>query len=94
VKNEMATEKVLKAITSIIEDKLTVLEIIDSTDRLYLEIGSKYNGISFKLWVITEEGQHNQLYLGRYLGMTKKEADLSLCAIRDTLTEVIRNQQN
>jgi len=90
----MATERVLKATTSIIEDKLTVLGIIESTDELHLEIGSKYNGISFKLWVITKERRHNQLYLGRYLGMTKKEADLSLCAIRDTLTEVIRNQQN
>ena len=90
----MATERVLKAITSIIEDKLTVLGIIETTDKLHLEIGSKNFGISFKLWVITKEGKHNQLYLGRYLGMTKKEADLSLCAIRDTLTEVIRNQQN
>ena len=90
----MVTEKVLKATTEIIQNKLTVLGIIRDTDKLSLEIGSKHFGQSFKLWVITESKSWNQLYFGSYLGMTKKEADLSLCAIRDTLTEVIRNQQS
>ena len=93
----MVTEKVLKAKTEIIQDKLTVLGIIKETDILSLEIGSKYYGQSFKLWVISEEKnrkQWNQLYFGRFLGMTKPQADLSLSAIMDTLTEVIRNQQN
>ena len=93
----MVTEKVLKAKTEIIQDKLTVLGIIKETDILHLEIGSKNYGQAFKLWVISEDKNSkrwNQLYFGRFLGMTKPQADLSLSAIMDTLTEVIRNQQN
>jgi len=71
------------------------LGLIEKGDILELEIGSKYYGRAFKLWLVKpvgfEKGSRWQTPpFGEYLGMTKKETDLSLCGIKDTLNAVSR----
>ena len=86
------TEKRLYSIVDIIETQCRKLELITETETLELTIGSKYFGNSFSIYAFDadkSEKRARHLYFGNYLGMTKKEADLSLCGIRDALAAVI-----
>ena len=85
------TEKMLYNTVDLIEGQCRKLELITDNEVLSLTIGSKYFGNSFKLQVWNTEEKKTKSIFGEYLGMTKKEADLSLCGIQQALSHVIRN---
>jgi hypothetical protein len=101
VKNEMGrriTEAILHNKTEWIEDKCKQLGIINEEDELKCHIGSNRDGVSFALWHMlpkgTEGSRFNQLRFGRFLGWTKKEANLSLDGINDALAAAIDATRN
>ena len=89
----------LENITVYIQALALTLGLIEEGDELQLDIGSKHYGNAFRLWLVKpvgfEKGSRWQTPpFGEYLGMTKKEADLSLCGIKDSLNAVLRLPKN
>ena len=85
------TEKMLYNTVELIEGQCRKLEFITDNETLSLTIGSKLFGNSFKLQVWNTEERKTKSIFGEYLGMTKKEADLTLCGIKEALSHIIRN---
>ena len=88
------TETRLHNIVEVIQGHCHKLNLIDGNETLELTIGSKYFGNSFKIYAFNaskDASRCRELYFGGYLGMTKKEADLSLCGIRDALGAILYN---
>ena len=91
------SEKMLYNQADIITDQCRKLDLITKDEIVQISIGSKYFGNSFKLYVydtVKTENKCRDLLFGSYLGMTKKEADLSLCGIKDALRAVINHPKN
>ena len=84
------TEKMLYNHLEIIEEQCRKLNLIGKTQVLSLTIGSKYYGNSFKIQIWDTALRMNSNIFGEYLGMTKKEADLTLCGIKEALRAVIQ----
>jgi hypothetical protein len=88
------TETRLHNIVEVIQGHCHKLNLIDADETLELTIGSQYFGNSFKIYAFNaskDASRCRHLYFGGYLGMTKKEADLSLCGIRDALGAILYN---
>ncbi len=88
------TETRLYNIVEVIQAHCHKLNLLDANETLELTIGSKYFGNSFQIYAFDadkSEKRARHLYFGGYLGMTKKEADLSLCGIRDALGAILYN---
>ena len=87
------TETQLRNTVEVIQGHCHKLNLLEGSETLELTIGSKYFGNSFQLYAYDANREHRcrHLYFGSYLGMTKKEADLSLCGIRDALGAILYN---
>ena len=91
------TEKMLYNHAEIITDQCAKLGLITDDEIVQVSMGSKYFGNSFKLYVydtVKTIDRCRDLLFGSYLGMTKKEADLSLCGIKDALRAVLYHPKN
>lgn len=91
------TEKMLYNHVEIITDQCRKLDLITKNEMVQISMGSKYFGNSFKLYAydtVKTTNRCRDLLFGSYLGMTKKEADLSLCGIKDALSAVLYHPEN
>jgi hypothetical protein len=85
------TEKMLYNRTAHIEKMCHELGLIKSDEELRIDLGSKYYGQAFRLWVKAPDSTgHNTPPFGRFLGMTKPETMEALNLISETLHVVQR----
>lgn len=83
------TEKMLYNKTEYIEEMCHDLGLIKSDEELRIDLGSKYYGRAFRLWVKAPNSTgHNTPPFGRFLGMTKPETMEALNLISETLSAV------
>jgi hypothetical protein len=82
----------LKKLVTMIGEELRWLELMNDTDRMVLDEGSKTYGRAYRIYRCRKDSgaySDSPLHLGDgYLGMTKREAYLSLVAILRTLEAV------
>lgn len=56
--------------------------LLNGSDRLALESGSKTNGVSYTLWILTEDGlRHSRPFPGTWLGYTAADCERSLIGL-------------
>lgn len=93
---ERITEQRLDQLVAMISEELRWADLITSTTNVILEKGSKTYGRAYRLytWDVEKGGGYSDkpLHLGDgFLGLTKREAWLSLRAILRTLEAVRHN---
>lgn len=94
--NERTTEKRLQNLAEQIHNIGTRLGMIDDNTETNLELGSKVNGIAFRL-SSSPKGEYmsapHPCFRGSqgFIGTTKAEADLTLSAVADVLYQVQRS---